>query len=219
MASIALLPPCALLFAALIGGCTTQTLNSMPTSDGGTSGGAGTSGNAGHGPGGETAGRDGAGGMAGGGSPGTDSGADGTPDPAACDCRVEDATLFLSLACFCAEWGSSWGCPDPQRRCTPGTNMSPTAYPVCGLMTETQQTFAGPFLWVWDASGKLVGRQIASDTSMWFGCPSDPSLVARRVRAGRFPDPSCEADACSCVVAGEACVVPAADAGVLDGGL
>jgi hypothetical protein len=120
----------------------------------------------------------------------------------ACDCRVENLTLTMSWACFCAKFD----CTDRQPACAPDRSI----YPGCGLTTDSRNAIA-PLISVWDESGTLVGRQYASDTSD-YQCPSDPTLQGLIVRAGRFPDPACAEVPCACTDGGMTCSGP--DAGV-----
>jgi hypothetical protein len=131
---------------------------------------------------------------------------DGTVDAAACDCKVEDFTLTMSWACFC----TTFGCAGSQPQCLGNR----TSYPGCGLVVDSLNTVAGPNLSVWDANGLLVGRQYTSDTS-YYQCPSDPTLQAPKVRAGRFPDATCPGAPCTCAEGQTTCAQP--DAGT-DGG-
>jgi hypothetical protein len=134
---------------------------------------------------------------------------DGIVDAAACDCNVEDFTLTMSWACFCAKFG----CAESQPSCL----ANRTWYPGCGLTVDTLDTVAGPNIAVWDANGVLVGGQYTSDTS-YYQCPSDPSLQAGRVRAGRFPDASCPGAPCTCAEGQTTCAQPDAGVDARDGG-
>ena len=126
-------------------------------------------------------------------------------DPAACGCRIDDdGALVMSWDCYCA----SSGCASSGCRGGP-------SYLACGLTVAVQQGAAGPDLYVSDASGKLVGIQHTADIG-FFSCPSDPSLRAGRMRAGQFPDPSCDKVSCSCPLGAQQCLV-AGDGGTSDG--
>lgn len=135
---------------------------------------------------------------------------DGAPDAAACGCSLSSDgwTLTMSWDCLCA----AYGCAGSKPAC--GDHR--VSYPSCGLTVDSTDTFGGPSLRVYDETGALVGTQYSSDTSDYF-CPSDRSLSAARVRAGRFPAPSCAAEACTCADAGSSCA-PATDAGQADAG-
>ena len=85
------------------------------------------------------------------------------------------------------------------------------SYPACGLTTVTLSTIGGPDIWVYDAAGTLVGKQMSSDSS-WYTCPSDSDVRALQVRAGRFPEPGCMGTPCACTDGGGMCTAP--DAGV-----
>ena len=145
------------------------------------------------------------GGSGGHGGGAVDSGSDLPPDapPAACDCHVENYTLTMSWACFCAKFG----CADP----LPACNSHRKAYPGCGLVADDFSGPFGPSISVWDESGVLVGREYGSDTSS-YQCPSDPSIQGFSVRAGRFPDATCAEVACTCNGTAMSCPIP--DAGV-----
>ena len=150
-------------------------------------------------------GSDGGSGGQGGSRP--DAGPDVGGDAAACDCRVENFTLTMSWACFCAKFT----CTDRQPAC--GSNR--TAYPGCGLTADNLHTVGGPWISVWDESGALVGRHYSSDTSD-YQCPSDSNPHAGQVRAGRFPDATCAEVACTCTGGTTTCA--AADGGADAGG-
>ena len=122
---------------------------------------------------------------------------------------VEGFTLTMSWACFCAKFG----CTDREPACA----SNRATYPGCGLTTDNFNTVAGPTISVWDESGALVGRQYVSDTT-YYQCPSDPSLEASRVRAGRFPDATCSAVGCTCTGGTTTCSSPDAGADAQDGG-
>jgi hypothetical protein len=135
--------------------------------------------------------------------------ADASGDATACDCRVENLTLTMSWACFCAKFG----CTDTEPACGPNR----TTYPGCGLTADSTDPAGGPYISVWDENGALVGRQYSSDTSE-YQCPSDPSQHALRVRAGRFPEASCSGVACTCTDNKTTCAAPDAGADASDGG-
>lgn len=138
-----------------------------------------------------------------------DTGPDVSGDAAACDCRVENFTLTMSWACFCAKFT----CTDRQPAC--GSNR--TAYPGCGLTADNLHTVGGPWISVWDESGALVGRHYSSDTSD-YQCPSAPSLHAAQVRAGRFPDATCAEVPCTCTGGMTTCAAGDGGADAYDGG-
>jgi hypothetical protein len=189
MTALRALPSVVLLVAIAAGGCGSENQNRSPIGQGG-SGGGGTI----------DAGRDAPGDMR----------QDATGDAADCGCVFEgDAfTLRVSWECFCAKWG----CAATKPACSQGLEKR-KGYASCGLVTDTLDHIGGPSISVWDSSGALVGKQIASDTTT-YACPSDPSVMGNRVRAGRFPEASCEAVACTCVDGGSSCPVP--DGGGLD---
>jgi hypothetical protein len=137
--------------------------------------------------------------------PGVDGGDAPQHDPAACGCRIDtDGTLIMSWDCFCASQGcNATGC------------RGGTGYLACGLTVSVQQGAAGPDLYVTDASGKLVGVQHTADIG-FFSCPSDPSLTGGRMRAGQFPDASCNQVSCACPIGEQQCVPPV-DGGTSDG--
>jgi hypothetical protein len=131
--------------------------------------------------------------------PGPDGGSDG---PVACGCQLEgDAgavqTLTMSWDCYCG----TFACPSASSFavCSPGHFFT-----ACGLEVFTTDTPGGPERWVFDASGAMVGVELASDSSD-YTCPSDPRVRSLRLRAGHFPDPSCPMVECPCVDGGAAC--------------
>jgi hypothetical protein len=111
-----------------------------------------------------------------------------------CDCHLEqDATetLVVPWDCYCAyRYDCARTLSDPGSEISGGTRVD---YPACSLTTLTIQTPGGPWIWVFDGTGNLVGHQHTSDTAPpALTCPSDPTLASTRIRAGRFPDPTCE---------------------------
>ena len=151
--------------------------------------------------GGSAAPPDAAGGGTDGGDAATDAPADVPADPAACGCQVDGTgTLTLSWSCYCAQSLAECGVPlGVPANC--GT-YARTDYPACGLTTLVNSVGASADLpSVYDATGTLVGRESASDLTL-FLCPSDPSLGGYFERAGRFPDLSCHAVACGGCYAG-----------------
>jgi hypothetical protein len=72
----------------------------------------------------------------------------------------------------------------------------------CGLNVFSSPSFGGPFQWVTDQSGTLVGIQLTTDAPPLYSCPSNPTLSALVVRAGRFPDTSCAVQDCACDAGG-----------------
>jgi hypothetical protein len=150
-------------------------------------------------------GQGGAGGS--GGATSVDASRDEPPrDTADCGCVVDRFTLIVSWDCYCAM--STTGCNNFDFGC-----QNPQAYPGCGLSTQTINTVGGPWIQVRDSSGTLVGAQTSSDTGEYV-CPSDPTLKGFTLRAGRFPDATCEAVTCACVDGGASCPPP--DAGATD---
>jgi len=129
---------------------------------------------------------------------GTPEGGVGTGDAGACGCGVQNGTLTVSWECYCAKWGCTWAIP----ACESFRNRQ--IYSECGLIAETVETAGGPWISVWDSSGKLVGSQSGSDTAP-YACPSDPSLTAFQLRAGEFPAARCTAMSCSCGDGGTSC--------------
>jgi len=131
-------------------------------------------------------------------------------DAAACGCTLSSdrLTLTMSWDCLCATYGCTAGrlaCADDR-----------VSYPSCGLEADTTNTIGGPWVRVYDETGALVGEQYASDTDNYV-CPSDRSLMAPRVRAGRFPDPSCTPVPCTCADGATVCATPV-DGGPADAG-
>jgi hypothetical protein len=150
----------------------------------------------------------GAGGGGGGTWPGLDAARDVTGDAAACGCSVDsDYVLTVSWECYCARWGCT---AKGQPACNEGFTQV-QVYAACDLtVTRLDIGGYGPWLWAFDSTGQLVGRQQSADIG-YYECPSDPSLRGGILRAGRLPDSTCEEMACSCVDGGPSCA--AADAG------
>ena len=127
---------------------------------------------------------------------------DGPADAAACDCHVENYTLTMSWACFCAKFG----CADPLPACN-SHRRTPR-------MRPGRRGFQRPLRTI----PLRVGRKRRARRSrIWFGtspyqCPSDPSIQGFSVRAGRFPDATCAEVACTCNGTAMSCPIP--DAGV-----
>jgi hypothetical protein len=117
-------------------------------------------------------------------------------DAATCDCHLEgnglEATLVMSWSCYCAAYGD--GCTRERgSQCTDFRQRFD--YPGCGLTALRIVPAGGPIDDVFDQDGKLVGARAASDSGT-YKCPSDPSLTALRLGAGRLPEASCEEVAC-----------------------
>jgi hypothetical protein len=163
----------------LVGACG----SSSTRADGGTDGGTG-----------------GTGGASSGGTGGArDSGArDLQGDLADCQCGVESdsgtSVLTMSWSCFCAAFGCR-----PANSCADvgGFNVQRTSYSDCALTTYTVDLAGGPETQVYDSSGAEVGALLTSDTTQ-YACPADPSVRNLRVRAGRFPDSTCQGSTCAC---------------------
>ena len=124
-------------------------------------------------------------------------------DPAACGCRIDDdGALVMSWDCYCRNGGCD----------AVGCHRGPS-YLACGLTVSVQGAITD--IYVSDASGKQVGVQHTADIG-FYSCPSDPSLTSGRMRAGQFPDPSCDEVSCACPIDGQQCQV-AVDGGTSDG--
>jgi hypothetical protein len=158
--------------------CGSGALSPTPMGAGGASGGAA------------------GGGGSGGTSAGFDAARDATGDAAACGCTLDsNGVLTVSWACYCGQAG----CFATKPTCGT-TNVK--VYAGCDLVVTSLDTAGGPWLWVFDSPGQLVGRQETADVG-YYECPSDPSLRGSRIRAGVLPDATCEeAVACSCVDGG-----------------
>jgi hypothetical protein len=155
----------------------------------------------------------GVGGGAGSGGPPVDASMTTPPvDGGACQCLLgADGVLRMSWDCFTANFGggapmSGW--------C--GGGVAGGWVSSCGLdvfeLNRDDPTIPDDE-WVYDASGTLVGQQIAGDGTPVFVCPSDPSLTAALVAGGQFPPSGCAATDCSCGDAGAVdCPVPDAGA-------
>ena len=172
--------------------------------NGGFGGSSGSSGTGGHGGAGAAAGTGGHGGA------GAADG--GTGDAATCQCRLEGdggaQTLTISWDCFCAAYGCSLA-----NSCSSfGFNAQRSDYPACGLTVYSVDPAGGPWMWVYDSSGSEVGAQRTSDVVPPFYCPSDHNLSAFRVRAGRFPESTCQGTTCACTAGADASVCSQTDA-------
>ena len=123
------------------------------------------------------------------------SGVDGS-SPGACGCQIDGnaafgPTLVMSWDCYCAAYGAG---------CT--TNIATVCtdfrqridYPGCGLTVLRIMSAGGPIDDVYDRDGKLIGAYVSSDTAQ-YACPSNASLTAFHLRAGRLPE-SCQGVAC-----------------------
>jgi hypothetical protein len=119
-------------------------------------------------------------------------------DPAACGCHVDGQVLTMSWECYCDRFGC--GSLPTDIRCNVRSRID---YPGCGLTVFRQSLPGGPADMVYDGSGALVGASTTSDTSD-YTCPTDSSLKALQVRAGVFPEASCEARSCAVCSATEA---------------
>ncbi len=149
--------------------------------------------------------------------PPRDGGSDGAPsldggpaDPATCGCRLEadQYTLDMSLSCLCSRYNCASA---PPIVCGAAPDFRSWTL-ACGLTVFSNMTIGGLDVWAYDAAGNLVGVQLSSDVAE-FACPSDPSMKASAVKAGRFPGAGCPAQACGCD-AGVSCAAfaaPAAD--------
>jgi hypothetical protein len=138
---------------------------------------------------------------------------DASNDAAACGCHLEgsglSAVLVMSFSCYCAAYGD--GCTG-ELAATCADFRQRFDYPACGLTDVRGVPAIVPSDYVFDQDGKLVGARIASDTS-FYKCPSDPSLTAGVLQAGRLPEASCAEVACgTCTTAPFPCS-PGADGG------
>src|SRR5262245_4558579 len=134
-----------------------------------------------------------------------DGGVDRPADAPPCGCHTEaDGTLVMTLACYCEASG-----------CSVAACNGTTAYQACGLTVSRQEGAAGPDIYVTNSSGALVGVQRTADIGIYH-CPDDPGLSSGRVRAGLFPDPTCDAMSCKCAADGKSCVT-VGDGGTSDG--
>lgn len=102
----------------------------------------------------------------------------------------------MSWDCFCR----AFGCPAARF----GPTCSGQAIQGCGLSQYSILTVGGPYRWVYDGNGALVGEQISSDTGD-YQCPSAPELGAHTVRAGQFPDTCNSSTVCQCSPDGGSC--------------
>jgi hypothetical protein len=141
-------------------------------------------------------------GGSGGGRPGAPDAADAPADPAACECRLDsEGTLVMSWDCFCA-----MGTACSSTKCSYGLS-----YIACGLTVTIADQAVGPNIDVRDSSNRLVGIQLVFDIGL-YSCPTDPSIYSRTMRAGVFPDPSCDRRTCNCALGTDTCT-PAGDGG------
>jgi hypothetical protein len=172
----------ALLWLFLLCGAVAACGGSLPK---GSNGGTG-----GHGGSGGSAGIDGGGGVGG-----------QTTDATACACNLatDGATQVLTISwdCYCATYGCALA-----NSCAAHNafRLERTTYPDCGFTTYVGGPAGGPEVWVHDATGAEVGAQMTLDNG-YFYCPSDHTLRASRLRAGQFPDSSCQGITCDCVAA------------------
>ena len=128
------------------------------------------------------------------------SGVDGSSvdsSPGACGCQIDGnaasgSTLVMSWDCYCEAYGADCTrsiaplCTDFRQRID---------YPACGLTVLRIMSAGGPIDDVFDQDGKLVGAYVSSDTA-WYTCPSNASLTAFHLRAGRMPEDGCQGVAC-----------------------
>jgi hypothetical protein len=129
-----------------------------------------------------------------------------SPDAAACDCQIgTDGVLRMSLGCFC----SGYGCGQPELGWCGGDGQWTSA---CGLNAFTVVRSGLPQTFVYDESGTEVGVRYESSDGAYV-CPADPSLQAKKIAGGSFPDSSCAAAVCSCNADGTF-TCPAPDASI-----
>jgi hypothetical protein len=115
----------------------------------------------------------------------------------ACQCSADTQTLTLDWDCYCAmhdctATAQQLGCQTSTGTWTHG----------CNLDEYSVDTAGGPEMWVFDQTGKLVGVQIASDTSPYV-CPTNSGLQRFQLRAGQLRPDTCNGvTSCSCADAG-----------------
>ena len=120
-------------------------------------------------------------------------------DPAACGCSVSNYALTMSWDCFCKQYDCS--ATQPPSSCASSGGQWTKG---CGLSEYSVQTPGGPYRSVYDANGSLVGREFGTDDGQ-FSCPTDPTMIGYRVRAGQFPDSCAGAVTCQCNADGGSC--------------
>jgi hypothetical protein len=120
-------------------------------------------------------------------------------DPAACNCKLDGYTLTMSWDCFC----KAFDCTKKSAMCE-GGGLQEQWIKGCGLSQYSIETVGGPFRWVYDGSGNLVGEQASSDVSEYH-CPSAPEIASTTVRAGQFPDACNSSTVCACSPDGGSC--------------
>jgi hypothetical protein len=111
----------------------------------------------------------------------------------------------MSLGCFC----SGYGCGQPELGWCGGDGQWTSA---CGLNAFTVVRSGLPQTFVYDESGTEVGVRYESSDGAYV-CPADPSLQAKKIAGGSFPDSSCAAAVCSCNADGTF-TCPAPDASI-----
>jgi hypothetical protein len=149
------------------------------------------------------------GGGDGGSPPSVDASTDAPPEDAGvCQCAIgADGVLRMSWDCFTANYGG--GSPMSQWCDGGGAGGWVSS---CGLdvfkLNRDEPTIPDDE-WVYDATGALVGQQLASDGTPVFVCPSAPSLKAALVAGGQFPASGCSVIDCTCGDAGALnCTMP-----------
>lgn len=138
-----------------------------------------------------------------------------TPNAAACDCHVDEidgyTTLVMSWACYCSSAYGDGCARDMASQCERWSYLHRFDYPACQLSLLSPGPTNGWNEDFYDLDGKLVGARAVSDTGD-FKCPSDPSVAASIMRAGRTPEASCEQVACN------ACTTDPFPCAMADGG-
>ena len=142
---------------------------------------------------------------AGGGAGGGGAGGSGDLAAACASCMVTpgpapSSEVEMSWECFCAMYPAA--CARQMPACTPGVTR--TVHPSCGLTVDRSPNSFGSATRVYDSSGALVGVGEATDVPQ-YACPSDPSMRAFRLKAGRSPDATCPGQICSCGDGGATC--------------
>ncbi len=125
-----------------------------------------------------------------GGNPGDDG---HVADAAGCICQADTQTLTISWDCYC----QLYQCNGVETVSNCASTLGVWTHG-CGFDEYTQETVGGTEIWVYDQTGKLVGAQIGTDTSV-FACPDNQGLQRFLLRAGQFrPDTCNSVVTCNC---------------------
>ena len=114
-------------------------------------------------------------------------------DAAGCMCQADTQTLTISWDCFCQKYDCNQ--IEEISNCSQTIGVWTRG---CGFDEYTVDTAGGPETWVYDQTGKLVGAQVASDTSP-YACPGNLGIQRFQLRAGQFRPDTCNSRiTCNC---------------------